>query len=340
MSQVATVPEATGRTGTLAISGVVNHRSIGVGRYARLLAAALADEDIAYRLVERRDPVRPAHVHLANSSRSLLRQSRRPRAAFVVTVHDVVPRTRALAPAYRALAYPQVTRLAAAAVVHTAWAADMLVHAAGRPRRLEVIPHPVPAAARDGGPRSRPDVRSAWPDDRLIAVIPGVIKDVKLVAEALTAGAEVARLARRARRPARRPGLAREAQMRGALVLPEPDDLDVRARRRRRRLRHVPEIRFRGRDERAAARRARRRPCRDRDEDRLDPRGRRERRAVLRRDGRLAAGEPFRTRRLGDTRGDGLEAAARGASSDVAGFGRGARGAIPRGARWLRCRPS
>ena len=224
MSQVATVPEATGRTGTLAISGVVNHRSIGVGRYARFLAAALADEDITYRLVERRDPVRPAHVHLANSSRSLLRQSRRPRAAFVVTVHDVVPRTRALAPAYRALAYPQVTRLAAAAVVHTAWAADMLVHAAGRPRRLEVIPHPVPPRHVTEGPL---EARRAlgWPDDRMIAVIPGVIKDVKLVAEALTAGErspdwQVALAGRLAD-----PGLAREAQMRGALVLPEPDDL-------------------------------------------------------------------------------------------------------------------
>ena len=56
----------------------------------------------------------PRTFHLANSSRSLLLQSRRPAAPFVVTVHDVVPRTRALLPVYRVLAYPQVTLLAAA----------------------------------------------------------------------------------------------------------------------------------------------------------------------------------------------------------------------------------
>ena len=100
----------------------------------------------------------------------------------------------------------------------------MLVHAAGRPRRLEVIPHPVPPRHVTEGPLA---ARRAlgWPDDRLIAVIPGVIKDVKLVAEALTAGErspdwQVALAGRLAD-----PGLAREAQMRGALVLPEPDDL-------------------------------------------------------------------------------------------------------------------
>ncbi len=224
MSQIAPEPVVARQTRMLAVSGVANPGSRGVGRYARLLAAALADEDIAYRLVERRDPARVAHVHLANSSRSLLRQSRRPQSAFVVTVHDVLPRTRALAPAYRALAYPQVTRLAAAAVVHTAWAADLLVRAAGRPRRLEVIPHPVP-------PRQASEDRLAarralgWPDDRLIAVLPGVIKGVKLVAETLGAVKrsphwQVALAGRLAD-----PGLARKARAQGALILPEPDDL-------------------------------------------------------------------------------------------------------------------
>jgi glycosyltransferase involved in cell wall biosynthesis len=224
VSPVALKPEVTGRTGMLAVSGVVDRRSIGVGRYARHLAAALSEEDGAYRLAERRDPVRHAHVHLANSSRSLLRQSRRPQAAFVVTVHDVVPRTRVLVPAYRTLAYPQVTRLAAAAVVHTAWAADMLVRAAGRPRRLEVIPHPVPPQHVT---EDRLAARRAlgWPDDRLIAVVPGVIRGVKLVAEAFTAGErspgwQIALAGRLAD-----PRLAREAQLRGALILAEPDDL-------------------------------------------------------------------------------------------------------------------
>jgi glycosyltransferase involved in cell wall biosynthesis len=224
VSQATVEPMVAGRTGTLAVSGVVDSRSIGVARYARLLAGVLAGEGVAYRLVERRDPTRPAHVHLANSSRSLLRQPRRPQAAFAVTVHDVVPRTRALLPAYRALAYPQVTRRAAAAVVHTAWAADMLVRAAGRPRRLEVIPHPVPPRhVREDRLTARQAL--GWPDDRLIAVVPGVIRGVKLVAEALAAGDgspgwQIALAGRLAD-----PGLAREAHARGALILAEPDDL-------------------------------------------------------------------------------------------------------------------
>ena len=224
MSQAALAPVPSARTGTLTVGGVADLRSIGVARYARLLARALAAEGISYPIVERRDPAQPAHVHLANSSRSLLRQSRLSQEPFVVTVHDVVPRTRALLPVYRALAYPQVTLLAAAAVVHTGWAADMLTGVAGRPRRLEVIPHPVP-------PRLVPDDRRTarralgWPEEGLIAVLPGVIKSAKLVTEALAAGErtngwQVALAGRVADS-----GLAREAAARGALVLPQPDDL-------------------------------------------------------------------------------------------------------------------
>ena len=224
MSQATLAPVPAARKGTLAVAGVVDLRSIGVSRYARLLSGALSEEGVSYSLVERRDPSRFAHVHLANSSRSLLLQTRRPQQGFVVTVHDVVPRTRALLPVYRTLAYPQVTLLAAAAVVHSAWAADMLVRVAGKPRRLEVVPHPVP-------PRVVSDDRRAarralgWPEDGLIAVLPGVIKGAKLVSEALAAadyatGWQVALAGRIAD-----PGLAWEAGARGALVLPEPDDL-------------------------------------------------------------------------------------------------------------------
>src|SRR5262249_34366156 len=157
-----------------------------------------------------------AHFHLANSSRALLRRERRPGRPFVVTVHDVVPRTRALLPVYRALAYPQVARYAAAAVVHTAIAADLLVREAGRPARLEVIPHPARRPRETDRIAAREDL--GWPRDRLIAVLPGVLKGVKLVAEALTAveGAPGWRIALAGRFADA--GLARAAAAQGALV--------------------------------------------------------------------------------------------------------------------------
>jgi hypothetical protein len=107
------------------------------------LAEALTSEQIDYRLGARASGDELAHFHLANSSRALLRRGPRHGAPFVVTVHDVVPRTRALFPLYRALVYPQLSHQAGAVVVHTAFAADMLVREAGRrPVRLELIPHP------------------------------------------------------------------------------------------------------------------------------------------------------------------------------------------------------
>jgi len=223
MSEAACITRAETR-GALDLSGVVDLRSVGVARYARSLAASLGQHDVDYRLVTRRDPGSAAHVHLANSSRSLLLQSRGPGAPFVVTVHDVVPRTKALLPVYRALAYPQVAYRAAAAVVHSAWAADLLVRVAGRPRRLEIIPHPAPRPFVTDRTAARHAL--GWPDDALIAVVPGVVRGVKLVSEALAAGrglpdwriAVAGRLADR--------GLAREAAACGAIVLAEPSDLD------------------------------------------------------------------------------------------------------------------
>jgi glycosyltransferase involved in cell wall biosynthesis len=144
---------------------------------------------------------------------------------LLVTVHDVVPRTRALLPVYRALVYPQLRRRADAVVVHSAYAADMLVRRTGRrPSRLEVIPHP---ASR---PRftDRIEARRAlgWPEDALIAVLPGVIKPAKLVGEVLAATSDASgwRLALAGRLVDRR--VTRDAQARDALVLSDPDDAD------------------------------------------------------------------------------------------------------------------
>lgn len=143
---------------------------------------------------------------------------------FVVTVHDVVPRTRALLPLYRALAYPRLAR-SAAVIVHTRFAADMLVRAIGkRPARLEVIEHP----ARQPRATDRSEARRAlgWPEDSLIAAIPGVIKSVKLVREALEAvsGAPDWHLALVGRLGDR--DVAEAARTTRALVLADPSDAD------------------------------------------------------------------------------------------------------------------
>jgi glycosyltransferase involved in cell wall biosynthesis len=206
---------------TLVVFGVVNPGSVGVSRYAALLARELSEEGVVYPLLERAPREGPVHVHLANSSRSLLTR-RTGRAPFVVTVHDVVPRTRALLPLYRALAYPRIAT-AAAVIVHSTLAADMLLRVSGRrPRRLEVIPH----AAFRPCHRDRTAARQAlgWSEDDLIAVVPGAIRSVKLVRDVLAAKtapewriALVGRLAERS--------LARDAAARGALVLADPDSV-------------------------------------------------------------------------------------------------------------------
>lgn len=207
----------------LVVAGVRNSRSLGVGHYASRLARALADERIRYQLGERATRGVAAHFHLANSSRAFLAHGPARSSAYVVTVHDVVPRTRALLPLYRAFAYPRLAR--GAVVVHTSFAADMLVKEAGRrPMRLEVIRHPAqrPLAT------DRSEARRAlgWPEDALIATLPGVIKSVKLVSEALIAASAAPgwRLALAGRLVDR--GVADAASAEGALVIENPSDAD------------------------------------------------------------------------------------------------------------------
>jgi glycosyltransferase involved in cell wall biosynthesis len=207
----------------LVVAGVRNPRSLGISRYASLLERALVEEQVEYRLAKRTRGDDPTHFHLANSSRALLLDGSSQRAPFVVTVHDVIPRLRALAPLYRARVYPQLASRARAVIVHSAFAADLLGRTAGRrPARLEVIPHPAPR------PRSgdRLAARRAldWSEDSLIAVLPGVIKEAKLVREALAAlpGANGWQIALAGRLRDRR--AARAAVAQGALVLADPGD--------------------------------------------------------------------------------------------------------------------
>jgi glycosyltransferase involved in cell wall biosynthesis len=213
---------ADGSIPELVVTGVRNPGSYGVARYASRLAEALAVEDVLYRLEDRPTAAQPAHFHLANSSRALLGKSPSRVSAYVVTVHDVVPRTRALAPLYRALAYPRLARCAAV-IVHSRFAADMLVRKAARPpARLEVIDFPAQrprTTNRDGARQAL-----AWPEDSLIAVLPGVLKSAKLVREAIAAVSKVPgwRLALVGRLQER--ALASAARARGALVLHDPSD--------------------------------------------------------------------------------------------------------------------
>jgi glycosyltransferase involved in cell wall biosynthesis len=216
---------ATSSSAGLVVAGIRNPRSLGVSRYAALLAEALADEGIDYRLARRAPRLERAHFHFANSSRELLLDHQRRVAPFVVTVHDVVPRTRALRPAYRVRVYPQLVRGASAVIVHSTFAADLLLQEAGsRPARLEVVPHP--ARAPRSADRLAARAALGWPDDSLIAVVPGVIKSAKLVRETLSAASgdsrwQVALAGRLVDR-----SLLRRARSDGALVLADPDHAD------------------------------------------------------------------------------------------------------------------
>jgi glycosyltransferase involved in cell wall biosynthesis len=146
-------------------------------------------------------------------------------APFVVTVHDVMPRMRALVPIYSVLAYPQLARRTSAVIVHTRFAAEMLLGKVGRPLpRLEVIPHPAPRPAAADRVAARREL--GWPDDSLIAVVPGVIRPVKLIREVLAAVTDLPdwRIALAGRFVDR--NAVSFALGQGALALESPDDAD------------------------------------------------------------------------------------------------------------------
>jgi glycosyltransferase involved in cell wall biosynthesis len=205
-----------------AVCAVRNGRSRGVARYVEQLVHALAAEGLEYRPSSWPEPGLGCHFHLANSSRSALMHAPFRSRPFVVTVHDVVPRTAALAPLYRLLAYPGVVGQAAAVIVHSAFAADLLVREAGfDPARLEVIPHGAPRT--ENGDRLAARRTLGWPEDGLIAVLPGVLKRAKLVAEALAAAADLPAWRLALAGAVTDSGTARAAASSGALLLGSPD---------------------------------------------------------------------------------------------------------------------
>jgi glycosyltransferase involved in cell wall biosynthesis len=205
------------------VAGVRQPSSLGVARYCDRLAQTLGQLGADYQLADGPLPDRGTHFHLANSSRRAILQAPRT-GRFVVTLHDVRPRAEALLPLYRALVYPRVVERAAAVIVHSHFAADLLCKLRVAPRRLEVIPHP--AAPPSCPDRAFARMHLGLEEERLVAVLPGVIKSAKLVHEAIAAAGAVRDewlliLAG----PIRDRHAAREARDAGALVIESPDDV-------------------------------------------------------------------------------------------------------------------
>jgi glycosyltransferase involved in cell wall biosynthesis len=204
------------------VTGVREPSSVGVARYCGRLADALSSLGADYEPAARPLPGRETHFHLANSSRRTIPQALRTKR-FVVTLHDVAPRTRALVPLYRSLVYPHVVERAAAVIVHSQFAAGLLRELGVEARRVDVIPHPATRPASFDRARARATL--GLDDQRLVAVLPGVIKNAKLVREAVTAVAEVDDdwllvLAG----PIRDGRAAAEARRSGAVLIEAPDD--------------------------------------------------------------------------------------------------------------------
>lgn len=168
------------------IAGVRSAKSVGVGWYVDRLARFLSDIGVDYRPCDRPPGgSQLLHLHLANSSRRVLWTAATSRSP-VVTVHDVLPRTRALIPWYRQLVYPLLRR-ASVTIVHSGFAADLLRHVSRRQQRVEVIPHPAATFASLDRHQARRSL--GWEGDAPLFVLPGVLKSSKLVAQALAAAA-------------------------------------------------------------------------------------------------------------------------------------------------------
>jgi glycosyltransferase involved in cell wall biosynthesis len=208
------------------IAAVHDPRSIGVHRYVERLSAAMAELTVDYRPASRPHEGEFAHFHLANSTRAIMPGVVRHGRPFLLTVHDVIPRTAALRPLHRAFVAPLCIRRAARVIVHSRHAAELLARtAAVADARVAVVPHPAPR------PRNteRAAARAALGidlDGPPLFVLPGVLKGAKLVRETLRAAAPLlatgrARLLLAGRVVDER--LAAEAARAGAVLLRDPE---------------------------------------------------------------------------------------------------------------------
>jgi glycosyltransferase involved in cell wall biosynthesis len=210
----------------MTVVGVRAASSLGLRRYCDRLRVALAAVGVDYRPGERPQEELRTHWHFANSSRRPLWQALPVRQPLLVTVHDVRPRARVLEPAYRVTVHPLVYRRAGHVVVHSRFAADMLVaHARVPADRIRVVPHPASQFSDLGRAAARR--RLGWDDERPVAVVPGVLKQAKLVRETLIAAEPLVRGGRWrlafAGHVADAP-MAKAARAADALVVEDPDD--------------------------------------------------------------------------------------------------------------------
>ena len=208
------------------VAAVIDPDSVGVRTYTERLAEALAQLGVNYRPSERPVDGARCHIHLANSTRSVIPHAARQRRPFLLTVHDVVPRTPALRPLHRAVVVPLCTRRASRVIVHSKHAARLLARTSTVAwDSVEVVPHPAPAPHSTDRAAARLGL-GLESDGPPLFVLPGVLKAAKLVVETLTAAAPLlavdrARLLLAGR--VRDEGLAATATAVGAQLIRDPD---------------------------------------------------------------------------------------------------------------------
>jgi glycosyltransferase involved in cell wall biosynthesis len=213
------------------VYGVHEPRSLGISRYVERLAAACQEQGMQYLPASAPTADALSHFHLGNSSRRVVWQAARERRPYLLTMHDVLPRTRALTPLYRSGVHPFAVARAACLLCHSRFAADLLAReAAIALARIEVVPHP--ASPAPTLTRSQALATLGLEEGPPLFVLPGILKRAKLIAEVVEAArpllaAERLRLMLAGKVADER--TAQEAQKAGAAVLRFPDDAAYRA---------------------------------------------------------------------------------------------------------------
>jgi glycosyltransferase involved in cell wall biosynthesis len=169
------------------VAAVHDPRSLGVHRYVERLSDALAELAFDYRPVSR--PRHPGvnHFHVANSTRAVVPHAACQRRPFLLTIHDVLPRLAALRPLHRALVLPLCVRRASRVVVHSYHAAELLART-GMVARSRVVIVPSPASRpRSGDQAAARAALGLAAEGPPLFVLPGVLKQAKLVSETVSA---------------------------------------------------------------------------------------------------------------------------------------------------------
>ena len=215
----------------LRVYGVHEPRSLGPSRYVGRLAAACQEQGLQYVPASAPAVDTLSHFHLGNSSRRVVWQAARETRPYLLTVHDVVPRTRTLTPLYRRVVYPFAVARAASLLCHSRFAADLLGREAGiASARIEIVPHP--ASPAPTLTRSQALAALGLDEGPPLFVLPGVLKRAKLVAEVVGAARPLLAAGRLRLLLAGKVAderTAQEALSAGARVLAFPDDAAYRA---------------------------------------------------------------------------------------------------------------